>query len=184
MPEMSESESIDINDPDFDARKWNINGLIRIQTRYDVDLPPTRQKKEYYVNLTMEHLQYMRKRFKDDLKKSAKKPPSKGVFAVPTTPASRLKLLIRTAKDQGKISTSTPVVSFKKRAVVDSENDSTAVFSDNNPFQTPEGSKPKRLTKQKFTHSKIEVPEQMDKVDTVFTRSCTSRLSRNTIKII
>jgi hypothetical protein len=67
--------SIDINDPEFDANKWTKDALRRLLTKYDVDMEPKIQKKDYYVKLTMVHLGYMRKRFKDDVKKSAKKPP-------------------------------------------------------------------------------------------------------------
>jgi hypothetical protein len=69
------------------------------------------------------------------------------------------------------LAVSTPVLSFKKRAVVQSDVESASMFSDDNPFQSPAGptsSKAKKLTKQKFTPSKIDVPETLAAVDTQF----------------
>jgi hypothetical protein len=66
------------------------------------------------------------------------------------------------------IKEATPILSFKKRAILESDNESTTIFSDENPFQTPQGGlKTKKLSK-KFTPSKIEIPDEIESVDVQF----------------
>jgi hypothetical protein len=170
----SDTGEVDITDPDFDPKKCNISTLLRLLTKYDVDLPPSRQKKDFYVSLTLDNLNYMRKQLQSSINASAKKAPSKGVFVVPKTPASQYSALTRKRSKRSTVEKevveSTPVLSFKKRAIIQSDVESTSMFSDDNPFQSPAGStsKTKKLTKQKFTPSKIAVPETLAAVDTQF----------------
>jgi hypothetical protein len=72
---------IDISSKDFNPNHYKIDALIRILSKYDVDLPPKRQKKDFYVSLFQQHLEYMKKRLKSD-QNSTKEVE----FAVPYSP--------------------------------------------------------------------------------------------------
>jgi hypothetical protein len=157
----------DILDPSFDPQKLNITSLVRILARFDVDLPPSKEKKAYYVNLFNDHLDYMKKRLQSDLKKSAKKPPKTGIFAeisnqkgTDTGSGTDQKLKITDSPDSSKGTpskassrqtrergkdlqqTSTPQLKStpKKRsaaAAVESDQDSESPFTSENIFQSP-----------------------------------------------
>ena len=172
----------DILDPSFDPQKLSVTALIRVLARFDVDLPPNKEKKAYYITLFNDHLDYMKKRLQSDIKKSAKKPPKTGIFAEihnqkdaggisdqKLNLAAAIETLSKPYLRQAKVkdkdfqassSTPEPKSTPKKRSapVVDSDQDSGSPFTSENVFQSPK-------TTPVATPSNTKSPKFVPKID-------------------
>ena len=142
-------------DANFDPNKITIVELIRILGAHDAPIPPTRAKKEVYVNLFKEHIAANRKKIIKEREEVLKRGKVTPVHSVVGKPLKRTK-----SKNSSKNNSNGSIDGLEK------ERNEEPVFSDDNPFQSGNEATPIPMKKEK---SKRKVKKKSSKTSHIDT---------------